>query len=159
MDWHCIEYCRMFIPNKVILLRPHDRPLFNNTLRRLQRKTKHLFTNAKSTVNEYHWHQYNRINNEYKGKLKESKYAYYKKKNEFLAFSQNSKKCWRTENDVLGRGNSNSYPPIFNEENNSFVSDNSLKANLFCKFSCLIMKLIHPMQSFHPYSPTIMRLT
>ena len=129
-----LNIARSFIPNKVVLIRPNDSPWFNNELRRLLRKMKRLFKKARSTLNADHWDQYKTIKVEFQNKLAMAESNYFKNKNESLGSSKNTKQWWKTVNEILGRGKNDSYPPIFNEQNNSYESDNSKKANMFNDF-------------------------
>ena len=64
---------RMFVPNKVITIRPKDKPWYNNNLRKLKRKVIRYFRLAKSSGNEFRWNTYKTLNNQYHDMIADAK--------------------------------------------------------------------------------------
>lgn len=102
----------MFIPNKVVQIRPNDVPWYSTELRRLKRKLIRVFRIAKRVNSNYQWDRYKRLNREYKEKLETAEKEFYKAKNDSLLSSRNNKTWWKTVNEVLGRNKNDNYPPI-----------------------------------------------
>ena len=131
-----LNIARTFIPNRVVLIRKNDLPWYSAELRRMKRIMLRVFRKAKRTMSEYHWGRYKELKKEYKEKLETAEKEYYKEKNESLASSstRNSKSWWETVNNILGRQKNDSYPPMLDESNNTFVGEHAQKAKLFNQF-------------------------
>ena len=125
---------RRFIPCKEVLIRPNDKPWFNNALRLLRRKVKRLFHKAKKSKSTEHWEDYKKERNNYQSELDDAEETYKKSKAESLVKSRNTKEWWGTVKDMLGRGGQDTYPTMHNSSENTFVSDNKSKADLFNSF-------------------------
>ena len=129
-----LNIARMFIPNKVVQIRPNDVPWYSTELRRLKRRLIRIFRKAKRVNSIYHWDRYKRLNREYKEKLEMAEKEFYKAKNDSLSSSRNDKTWWKTVNEILGRNKKDNYPPIFNEAKNMYACESQEKAQLFNDF-------------------------
>lgn len=85
-------------------------------------------------MTELQWGRYNQLKREYKDKLDIAEKEYYNSRNKSLTSSRNTKSWWKVVNDVLGRSKNDTYPPLLNQANNTYVSDNEEKADLFNAF-------------------------
>ena len=64
-----LNIARQFIPNKVVEIRPHDKPWFNSELRKLKRLKDKLHRKAKLSQNPNDWANFRSIRNQYTFKL------------------------------------------------------------------------------------------
>ena len=129
-----LKIARNFIPNKSVLIRPRDSPWFTGHLHKMRRKVIRLYHKAKEKMNEYHWNCYKSLNKEYHNELDNAENVYKENLNKSLRTNRNVKGWWKTVNQLLGRGNDSSYPPVKNPNSNEFVSDSKQKACLFNEF-------------------------
>ena len=126
-----LNVARMYIPNKMVLIRPKDSPWYTNELRKFKRKVNRLFKKAKRTLNPNHWNDYKQASREYKSKLDIAEENYNKSLYGSLVTSRNNKMWWKTVNNILGRGGDDSYPPITDPTSNTSATHNSDKVELF----------------------------
>jgi len=129
-----LNFARTFIPNKNVLIRPKDLPWYNNELRKLKRNLIRVFKKARRVKSEYQWGRYKELKKVYNERLVTAENEYYASRNESLSTSHNSKFWWKTVNEVLGRKNNDTYPPLFNESNNTYINNNLEKATMFNNF-------------------------
>ena len=126
-----LNTARAFIPNKVVLVRPKDKPWYSNELRLLKRKVKRIYDKAKRTNQEGHWNRYKQLQLQYKQSLDEAASAHKNNLHDKLTKNRNSKTWWGIVRNILGRGSTESYAPIEDPATKSFVYDSKAKANLF----------------------------
>ena len=79
----------------------------------------------------YHWNKYKEYNRAYHEQLDKAEADYNKGLRESLSESKNTKIWWSTVNNILGKGNNQTYPPLYNSENQTYVYDSKDKAHLF----------------------------
>lgn len=125
---------RTYIPNKHVLIRPNDKPWFNNELRLLRRKVNRLFHRAKRSGNDSLWNRYKAERNVYQDKLNAAEERHKSHLAESLTKSRHGKHWWGTVNKLLGKGGDESFPAMKDLTNDSFVTDNMSKASLFNTF-------------------------
>ena len=134
-----LNIARMFVPNKVVKVRPNDKPWFNSELRRLRRKVHraHKKLNVGPTDQNYKakWDDYVSIRKKYKDSLKEASKKYNEQLNRTLSQSGvNEKKWWSTVNTILGRAGDDSIPPILDPSTGCYAKTSKDKAEIFNKF-------------------------
>ena len=66
---HLAEDCN---PNKVITIRPTDPPWITSQIKRLIRKRKRAYRNAKRTQNPSHWYKFKQHRNKVTSAIRES---------------------------------------------------------------------------------------
>lgn len=129
-----LKIARTYIPNKAVLIRPRDSPWYTGHLHKMRRKVIRLYHNAKEKMNQYHWNRYKSLNKEYHNELDNAEKVYEESLNKSLCKNRNAKGWWKTVNQLIGRGNDSSYPPLQDLNSNEFVSDSKQKASLFNDF-------------------------
>ena len=117
-----------------LLIRPRDSSWYSNELRKMKRKLIRLYHKAKVKMNSYHWNQYKSYRNTYHENLSKAEDDYNKKLCDSLNTKQNDKKWWSTVKCLLGKGNNQSYPPIYDESKRCYVSSSKDKATVFNDF-------------------------
>ena len=60
-----LDIAKQTIPNKLVTVRPNDKPWFNNVLRHLLRKKTRAYNYAKSVDTLNAWDKFKKIRNEY----------------------------------------------------------------------------------------------
>ena len=117
-------------PNKQIFVCPHDSPWFTSELRGMKRKLLQFYKSAKNTGNTNDWNilVYKTLNREYHECLNTAENEYNMKRNEALSCNRNSKRWWKTVNEILGRGGDDSYPPMYDEANDHYAVDSKTKS-------------------------------
>ena len=78
------------------------------------------------------WNKYKNLKQQYTDELKVAEDLYKEKLARSLETERNSRPWWSTLKQLLGKGDDSSYPPL--EQNNSFVTDNKEKADIFNTF-------------------------
>jgi len=131
-----INIARQFIPNKMVLVRPKDKPWFTSALRLLRRKMNRAFKDTKTNYlgpsYMQKWEKYITLRNTYKDKLKEAVNKYNAKLNNDLADDiPNNKRWWSTVNKVLGKAGDDSIPPVKDPNSNSYFTTSKTKADAF----------------------------
>ena len=108
-----LNFARTFIPNKIITVRPTDKPWYNNALRSMKRKVLRYFKRAKLRNTEFHWNVYKTLNNEYHDKIADAKLKHEKSKfSEICNVSRQPKKWWKLVKEVLGFTRETAVPTI-----------------------------------------------
>ena len=150
-EWNCLnvenanEACEQFsaelisiakstIPNKEAIIRTHDKPWFNNYLRRLRRKRNRLFEKLKQENNDINRHIYKEFQRSYRLEIKRIKKEYEETKYSSLASNaeRNSKKWWSIIKSLHNKDNAhNSIPPL--ETDDKIITTNAEKAEMFNK--------------------------
>ena len=125
---------KAFIPNRTILVRPRDSPWFTGELRKMKRRLIRLYHKAKSKKTPLHWKNYKDYNREYHECLDRAEHEYNMYLRGSLRENRNTKSWWRTVKHILGKCKNESYPPMFDENQNHYVTTSRSKANLFNEF-------------------------
>ena len=120
------------IPNKDVLVRPNDKPWYNNSLRAMKRKLMRVYKKAKKNKTSLHWGKYKLLHKEYLSEIENAIAKYRNSLNESLSSNRNNKKWWQTVKSIIGKGNDDTYPPLQTNEN-EIITDSRQKANAFNK--------------------------
>ena len=129
-----LNTARLYIPNKIILVRPKDSPWFTNSLRKMRRKLIRTYHKAKLSFSKFYWDKYKTLNKEYHQCLNKAEEDFKTRRNNSLQQSRNTKQWWKTVKQILGRGGDDSYPPIYDIRNDTYISDAKSKAELFNEY-------------------------
>ena len=125
-----LNIARTCIPNKIVTIRPRDSPWFTTKLHQLKRKVNRSYSALKNSVTLHKWNKYKSNKLKYEHELKEAESAYNAKLSTSLQHERHTGRWWCTVKNLLGKvSDSSSYPPL--EYNNTFLSDNRDKAELF----------------------------
>ena len=128
-----LNISRMYIPNKLVLVRPKDSPWYSNELRKMKRKLIRLYRKAKDMQSDYHWRNYKDFNRMYHDSLNEAEEQYNNDMCESLKQCGTTSRWWRTVKHVLGKGNNQSYPPV-KDDNGTHATSSNDKAKLFNEY-------------------------
>jgi len=133
-----LNLARTFIPNKMVLVRPNDKPWYTNELRLLKRKIDRLYKSLRATLSvdsNEKWQMYYSLRNTYKMKIKEAVNEYNERFNVGLGDSSiNDKKWWTTVNKLLGKSKDDSVPPMYDSVTDSHITKSIDKAEYFNKY-------------------------
>jgi len=141
---------KVYIPNRIVTVRPRDSPWYNNDLRLMKRKLNRLFRKFCNSKNNSDWLNYSELHNAYHKKLNETEKAYNEGLSNSLATSRNSKTWWRTVKHMIGRGGDRSYPAL--SDGNNMIVTNTDKATAFNQFF-LSQSKIDSSSARLPYGP------
>ncbi len=122
---------RKHIPNKIVTVRPRDKPWYNAHLRLLQRQKKRLFNIFRKYRTQENWIRFKDIRSFYNVELKRTKDVYEQKRNDELAKNENrnSKKWWKLIKEATQEsGTYECIPPM--KMNNEYITNDEAKANL-----------------------------
>jgi hypothetical protein len=91
-----INLARQFVPNKMVMVRPNDKPFYKGYLRRLKRRKDRSHNVAKPSKTPHDWAAFRKDRNYYINELKRIKEEFECTVFEQLAFScnKNPKKWW-----------------------------------------------------------------
>ena len=123
------------VPNRMVTVRPSDKPWYTTAHRKLLRKKNRMFQIYKCSKNMENWEKFTTSRKMYQEEIKLAKQNFEEKQLRNLADEgiKNSKKWWTLLKQVNNNNKiSDSIPPI--ENGTSFVVDDKLKADLFNKF-------------------------
>ena len=129
-----LNIARNCIPNRIVTIRPDDKPYYTSDLRRLKRKQDRLHTKAKRTNTPEHWLAFRQARNLYNHELESAEKNY----NETLALKlktdnmSSPKKWWNIAKHFLGFKKNSSIPPIKDGDNEHY--SNADKATVFNDF-------------------------
>ena len=122
------------IPNKMVTVRPDDKPWFTNELRKLLRQKKRVHSQAKVINTPELWGKFRELRNTYCREIAKCKLEFKERKYTHL-FSNNNlndKKWWHVLKETLGQTSSSQFPPMNRE--NEIIVDNKEKAEAFNNF-------------------------
>ena len=138
------------IPNKMVTVRPNDKPWFSNELRRLLRKKNRAHNEAKMTNSPDHWAIFRERRNKYYREINKCKVKHKENKYEGLIINDHvsEKKWWHILKDILGQTSDSQYPPL--HVNNEIIVNDRLKAEAFNNFFAKASDLD---DSNHPLPP------
>ena len=119
------------IPNKVVTVRPHNKPWYTNELRQLKRRMHRTFYKANKSQNPNTWLSFRQLRQEYNDKILNAKKCYDLEKYASLASgSKNTKKWWTLIKNVYKTNDFlDSIPPI--ETDNDILTLDLDKAEAF----------------------------
>jgi hypothetical protein len=92
----------LFVPNKIVTVRPRDKPWMNSEIRLLMRARLKAYRKARDSQNDNElWKTYNHIRNEVIKKIRIAKQLFLDKKSEKIKTSQiNDKDWWKLMNEI-----------------------------------------------------------
>jgi hypothetical protein len=124
-----LEISKNIVPNKIVTVRPNDKPWFNNYLRRLLRQKTRMHNKAKKMDNPHYWNKFRQIRNSYFKKIKQAKKEYEDQKLTLLreSPSNNPKKWWQLLKDLMQTTKTESIPPLIVDD--TLINDDVSKAN------------------------------
>lgn len=132
---HILSAATAAIPNKLVTIRPSDKPWYTNYHRRLHRKKLRLYDNYKKKRDEVSWENFSKARSEYKKEIQTAKSMY--EDNQYASLAdesiRNEKKWWTLLKQVY-RGSSviESIPPL--QKLDEVITDDKDKADLFNDF-------------------------
>ena len=129
-----LNTARTFIPNRLVLIRPRDKPWYTNELRSMKRKVHRIYNKAKRTDTVANWERYKLIQQEYKKALDDAELTHKRNLNEKLCENRNSKPWWTLVKDIIGKGGSETYPPVTDPVSKTPVYDDGKKTGVFNSF-------------------------
>ena len=126
-----IHAAKSFIPNRIVTVRKHDKPWYNNDLRRLRRKVERIHRRAKrSNNNTQAWADFRKLRNQYVQQCRNAEVNHTRLENAKLSNCNfTSKESWRIFKSALGLGSANPCPPLI--FNGCTTNDDASKANIF----------------------------
>ena len=125
------KYC---IPNKLVTVRPNDKPWFSNKLRKLLRKKNRAHKEAKTTNSPDHWAIFRELRNRYYREIERCKLQYKEDKFNGLITEENisEKKWWHILKSILGQTSDSQIPPL--HVDNEIIVNDRQKAVAFNDF-------------------------
>jgi hypothetical protein len=131
-----LNIAKTYIPNRTVLIRPRDSPWFTSELRQMKRKLIRLYRKAKANMNDNNnnWIQYKQFKIQYHERLSTAQINYEKNLCQSLREDKIGRKWWSTIKQFMGKGNNQSYPPIFDTSTNSYAFTSKEKATVFNNF-------------------------
>ena len=129
-----LDAAKSSVPNKIIIVRPNDKPWYTEELRTLCRAKDRLHRIAKRTSLTTDWGKFRESRNTYFEKLKATKLDFDNSKYVRLTTEgeKNSKKWWHILKSLLGQTNDADFPPL--HADGQILTDNKDKATAFNKF-------------------------
>ena len=129
-----LNLARQFIPNKVVTIRPHDKPWCNNVLRALRRRRDRLFHKARSNNTFDSWQNYRECCNFYVSELKSAKEEYETRQSSKLDSPSISGHSWWQTIKILLLLDKNTSIPSLLLDNVEAVHENHTKPNIFNEY-------------------------
>lgn len=118
------------IPNKLIVVRPHDPPWITSLIKKKIRKRKRLRRKAKKSNTPEAWTNFRRARNECVNLIKNAKNNYREKQTAILNENVPVKNWWKTLRNLVGLPpKSTHYPPLL--VNDNYIDEDFAKANAF----------------------------
>ena len=129
-----MSMAKVSVPNKMVVVRPNDKPWFTNVHRRLLRRKNKVHKQAKSRNTPELWEKFREIRNSYNREISMAKAAY--ENNKYIDLinmgKENPKKWWSILKNILGQTNESDIPPI--KIGDTIITDNKEKADAFNQF-------------------------
>ena len=122
------------VPNKLVTIRPEDKPWYTNKLRCKRRHMMKLYKVAKPHNHGLKWENYKTVRNEYFSEIKIAKKCFETEQLKSLADEKNKPKQWWSLIKQIHQSNSSheGIPPLEVDEN--ILTDDKDKANAFNNF-------------------------
>lgn len=131
-----LSLARQFIPNRLAVIRPLDKPWYNNILRSMKRHRDRLFNKAKTSNTVHAWGTYRQSRNKYVHALNDAKQKYEQSQaNKLDNKTLSSRNWWQTIREFLGTKRTESVPALL-LPTGSAVHDNQSKVRLLNDFFC-----------------------
>jgi hypothetical protein len=137
-----LEVAKSTIPNKVVVIRPNDKPWYTDILRRLCRVKDRLHNKAKAKKSNEAWASFRFARNTYFEKIKAEKTKFENIKYTTLVEEgkHNSKKWWHILKSLLGQTNDSEIPPL--DINGEIITSDKEKATAFNDFFANAAQLV-----------------
>ncbi len=127
------ETSNQFIPYKEIVTKPKEKPWMNNQLKLFMRKRDRAFKKFKRTNQPHHHDIFRKLRNKVLSENRKLKFQYNNQLESSIFHPDNSKEFWHLAKSLLGNQSCMSIPPLITVDN-SMISDNKDKANLFNQY-------------------------
>ncbi len=129
-----LNVAKFTIPNRLVTVRPNDKPWYDNTLHRMGRKVKRLFHIAKERNVANSWDLYKKYRNEYCREILKAKKEHEESKfNTLIKANNSTKKWWKVVREIQKANEAfESIPPI--EVSGKIITNDKEKASEFNKF-------------------------
>ena len=129
-----LKVAKETILNKMVTVRPNDKPWFNGLLRRLLRIKNRSHKKAKLHNTAQYWAKFRQDRNSYINNLKQAKKAFEENKYQVLVEEgkSNNKKWWTILKSLLGQTNDSSFPPMCYDDR--VIVDDKGKADAFNEY-------------------------
>ncbi len=148
-----IKLSSICIPNKTICIRSRDLPWMNNNIKKKIRQRKRLYQKAKTINSDLQWSNFRHVRNEVVLLLRNSKIEYF---NNIARKLKSSDLCakdwWKTLRTFIPTNTTNTIPPLYDEQTNIFVVDDTGKADMLNKYfasQCSLDENNHALPSMH----------
>ena len=128
-----LNLARQYIPNRVVEIRPRDKPWFTSELRKLKRLKDRLHKKAKNSQTIQDWVNFRTTRNQYNSKIREAEVNYRKSLADSLKNSKtvNPKQWWHITKQFMGKTTESVIPPM--EKDGKTYFDVKEKADAFNK--------------------------
>ena len=147
-----LNLARQFIPNKVVAIRLHDKPWYNNVLRALRRRRDLLFHKARSNSTFDSWQNYRECRNFHVSELKSAKEEYKIRQSSKLdSPSISGHSWWQTIKSLLSLDKNNPIPALLLDKDTA-VHENHTKSNIFNEYFSSQCQLDGPDLPLPPFS-------
>ena len=130
-----MSIARQFIPHKTVVIRPNDKPWYNNDLRRLRRIKERTHCRAKNSHLPDDWLSFREARNIYVHALDEARVQYERAQSDKLKSEHflSPRKWWQTAKSFLGVSISFSIPAMLLSDG-TCATDSKTKASAFNTF-------------------------
>ena len=128
-----LNLAKQCIPNKTVIVRPHDLPWMNGSIRKKMMKRNRLYKKYKRNKTVHHFEIYKRARNDVIQCLRKSKKEYMESLAEKLKMPNLSPSdYWKTLKSFIKPANKTTIPPINHDD--VFIADSKQKAKLLNDF-------------------------
>jgi len=166
-EWNdtVLEIAKSIIPHKNVLVRPNDKPWYNNQLRKLKRKMDRSFAKCKLTKLPSDYAMFKRLRSEYQNEIERCKKLYDESRYADLSSKalRNTKKWWSLLKAVYHNAQVYvSIPPL--HYGNRIVTDTKEKAELFNNAFISVSKVddsqatLPDFGNFAPHAPVLEKI-
>jgi hypothetical protein len=139
-----IEFVKMYIPVKIITIRPNDKPWFNSSIRRAIRIRDRLHKQVKQNSSPFLLRKYKTQRNKVNNMIKYAREQLFINANDMLDKNgkSNPKSYWKLVKILMGNCNhSPNIPPLQKLDSGEYVINNEDKANILNNFFCSITEI------------------
>ena len=139
-----IEFVKMYIPVKIITIRPNDKPWFNSSIRRAMRIRDRLHKQVKQNSSPFLLRKYKTQRNKVNNMIKYAREQFFINANDMLDKNgkSNPKSYWKLVNKLMENcKHSPNIPPLQKLDSGEYVINNEDKANILNNFFCSITEI------------------
>ena len=116
------DVCQHFIPNKIVMIRPRDKPWMSGSVRILLRKRDRYHKIYKRTNEIQYYELWREARRDAKSEIRKQKSLYNEKTSSLLNAKTSSKTFWKLTKDILGIKKSSKIPTLIDDRGNSYNS-------------------------------------